>query len=230
MGVKMSDILLEVNDLKKSYAITKTNLLRVLKGINLKIFKSEIVAIVGKSGAGKSTLLHLLGTLDKPDSGSYYFEGIDVFKMSEKKLAEFRTQQIGFIFQFHHLLPEFTTLENVLIPSMIKGEYDIERAKTLLNDVGLIERANHKPSELSGGEAQRAALARALMNSPKVVLADEPTGNLDTKNAEIVIDLIFDLRKKFKQTFIIVTHNEEFARRCDRIVKISDGIISEALS
>ena len=226
----MSDILLEVNDLKKSYAITKTNLLRVLKGINLKIFKSEIVAIVGKSGAGKSTLLHLLGTLDKPDSGSYYFEGIDVFKMSEKKLAEFRTQQIGFIFQFHHLLPEFTTLENVLIPSMIKGEYDIERAKTLLNDVGLIERANHKPSELSGGEAQRAALARALMNSPKVVLADEPTGNLDTKNAEIVIDLIFDLRKKFKQTFIIVTHNEEFARRCDRIVKISDGIISEALS
>jgi len=229
-GSKMMDILLEVIDLKKSYAITKTNLLRVLKGINLKIFKSEIVAIVGKSGAGKSTLLHLLGTLDKPDSGSYYFEGTDVFKMSEKKLAEFRTKQIGFIFQFHHLLPEFTTLENVLIPSMIKGENDIERAKALLNDVGLSDRANHKPSELSGGEAQRAALARALMNSPKVILADEPTGNLDSKNAETVIDLIFDLRNKFNQTFIIVTHNEEFARRCDRIVKISDGVISEDLN
>lgn len=226
----MSDILLEVIDLRKSYAITKTNLLKVLKGINLKIFKSEIVAIVGKSGAGKSTLLHLLGTLDKPDSGSYYFEGVDIFKMPEKKLAEFRTQQIGFIFQFHHLLPEFTTLENVLIPSMIKGEYDIERAKALLNDVGLADRANHKPSELSGGEAQRAALARALVNSPKLILADEPTGNLDTKNAEVVIDLIFNLRKKFKQTFIIVTHNEEFASRCDRIVKISDGIISDAQS
>jgi lipoprotein-releasing system ATP-binding protein len=228
MGVKMSDTLIEVIDLKKSYAITKTNLLRVLKGINLKIFQSEIVAIVGRSGAGKSTLLHLLGTLDKPDSGSYYFDGIDVFKMSEKKLAEFRTQQIGFIFQFHHLLPEFTTLENVLIPSMIKGEYNVERAKTLLDNVGLAERVNHKPSELSGGEAQRAALARALMNSPKVVLADEPTGNLDTQNAEAVIDLIFDLRNKFQQTFVIVTHNEEFAKRCDRIVKISDGIISES--
>lgn len=224
----MSDTLIEVIDLKKSYAITKTNLLRVLKGINLKIFQSEIVAIVGRSGAGKSTLLHLLGTLDKPDSGSYYFDGIDVFKMSEKKLAEFRTQQIGFIFQFHHLLPEFTTLENVLIPSMIKGEYNVERAKTLLDNVGLAERVNHKPSELSGGEAQRAALARALMNSPKVVLADEPTGNLDTQNAEAVIDLIFDLRNKFQQTFVIVTHNEEFAKRCDRIVKISDGIISES--
>lgn len=219
------EILIEVKDLKKSYKVSEEIKLEVLKGINLNIYKGEIAAIVGKSGAGKSTLLHILGTLDKPDSGYINFEGEDVFKKREKQLSEFRSRSIGFIFQFHHLLPEFSAMENVLISSMISGEADTVKAEEVLSEVGLKERVNHKPSELSGGEAQRVAIARALINSPKLILADEPTGNLDTENADSVIELIFNLREKYLQTFVIVTHNEEFANRCDRIIKLNDGIV-----
>ncbi|MBK8380561.1 MAG: ABC transporter ATP-binding protein [Ignavibacteria bacterium] len=217
------EILIEVTSLKKSYPVTNDTRLEVLKGISLNILKEEIVAIVGKSGAGKSTLLHILGTLDKPESGKVLFESEDVFLKKEKQIAEFRSKKIGFIFQFHHLLPEFTAIENVMIPSMISGTMDKTRAEEVLTEVGLKNRLQHKPSELSGGEAQRVAIARALINSPKLVLADEPTGNLDSENADAVIDLIFDLRKKYKQTFVIVTHNEEFANKCDRIIKLHDG-------
>jgi lipoprotein-releasing system ATP-binding protein len=222
------ETLFEVSDIKKSYQITKKNKLNVLKGINLKVYKGEIAAIVGKSGAGKSTLLHILGTLDRPDSGNFNFEGKDVFSFSDKQLAEFRSKEIGFIFQFHHLLPEFTAIENVQIASLISGNKDKSKSLDILKEVGLEDRINHKPSEISGGEAQRVAIARALINSPKIILADEPTGNLDTENAEAVIDLIFELRKKFNQTYLMVTHNEEFAARCDRIIKISDGVILES--
>lgn len=219
------EILIEVIDLKKSYSVTKESRLEVLKGINLNIYKEEIVAVVGKSGAGKSTLLHILGTLDKPDSGKVLFDNEDIFMKKEKQVAEFRSRMIGFIFQFHHLLPEFTAAENVMIPSMILGTTDNSKAEELLTEVGLKERFNHKPSELSGGEAQRVAIARALVNSPKLVLADEPTGNLDSENADSVIDLIFRLRDKFRQTFVIVTHNEEFANKCDRIINLHDGMV-----
>ena len=220
-----NEILIDVMDLKKSYQVTKTNKLEVLKGISLKINKEAIVSVIGKSGAGKSTLLHILGTLDKPDSGKVLFEGKDVFDQKEKQISEFRSRQIGFIFQFHHLLPEFTAIENVMIASMISGQPDKAKAEELLTEVGLKDRINHKPSELSGGEAQRVAIARALINSPKLILADEPTGNLDTENAASIIDLIFSLREKYKQTFVIVTHNEEFAKNCDTIVSLKDGIV-----
>jgi lipoprotein-releasing system ATP-binding protein len=222
------ETLFDVTGIKKSYQITKKNKLDVLKGIDLKVYRGEIAAIVGKSGAGKSTLLHILGTLDRPDEGYYHFEGKDVFSFSDKQLADFRAKEIGFIFQFHHLLPEFSAVENVQIASLISGNKDKSKSVDILKEVGLEDRINHKPSEISGGEAQRVAIARALINSPKIILADEPTGNLDTENAEAVIDLIFELRKKFNQTYLIVTHNEEFAARCDRIIKISDGRITES--
>jgi len=221
------DIIIEIENLKKSYPLSGTKKLDVLRGINLNIFKEEICAITGKSGAGKSTLLHILGTLDKPDSGKVLFEGENIFEKREKQLAEFRSSKIGFIFQFHHLLPEFTALENVMIATMIKGKENSKKALEILKEVGLEERAEHKPSELSGGEAQRVAIARALVNSPGLILADEPTGNLDSENADSIIRLIFELRNKFKQTFVIVTHNEEFASRCDRIIKMTDGKILE---
>jgi len=221
----MSKLLLDIKDLKKSYKISKEKNLEVLKGINLQINREEIVAIVGESGAGKSTLLHLLGTLDTPDSGKVFFDGTDVYQMKDKELSKFRNSKIGFIFQFHHLLPEFTAMENVLISSMIAGKEDKTRANELLKEVGLEHRGHHRPNEISGGEAQRIAIARALINSPDLILADEPTGNLDTQNAESVINLIFRLRDKFKQTFIIVTHNEEFANRCDRVIRMNDGMI-----
>lgn len=218
-------LLLDIKDIKKSYRISKEKNLEVLKGINLQINREEIVAIVGKSGAGKSTLLHLIGTLDNPDSGKIFFDGTDVYAMKEKELSKFRNSKIGFIFQFHHLLPEFTAIENVMIPSMIEGKEDRAKAENLLKEVGIEERINHRPNEISGGEAQRIAIARALINSPDLILADEPTGNLDTHNADAVMNLIFSLRDKFKQTFIIVTHNEEFAQRCDRVIRMNDGLI-----
>jgi lipoprotein-releasing system ATP-binding protein len=221
------ELLLEAIDIKKSYQITKSNRLDVLRGIFLKIYKSEIVAIVGKSGAGKSTLLHILGTLDRPDSGEIVFENKDILNRNEKQIAKFRNKEIGFIFQFHHLLPEFTSFENVLIASMISGNKKENKVKELLKEVGISDRANHKPSEISGGEAQRVAVARALINSPKLVLADEPTGNLDSENEEAIIELIFNLREKFNHTFVIVTHNEDFASKCDRIIKIHDGVITD---
>ncbi|HCA43254.1 MAG TPA: lipoprotein-releasing system ATP-binding protein LolD [Bacteroidetes bacterium] len=217
--------ILNIKDVKKSYKIDKQNSLTVLKGINLEIKKGEVIAIVGQSGAGKSTLLHILGTLDRPDNGNIIYGDQDITKYNEKDLASFRNKKIGFIFQFHHLLPEFTALENILIPAMIDGEDKKERAMELLEIVGVKNREEHKPSEISGGEAQRVAIARALINSPEIILADEPTGNLDTANANSVIELIFDLRNKFNQTFVIVTHNEEFAGKCDRIVKMKDGLI-----
>lgn len=218
-------VLIRLRGIQKSYRLTKTNTLNVLKGINLDIFSGEIAAIIGKSGAGKSTLLHIIGALDRPDQGEMHFDNKDLFSLSDKSISAVRAKDIGFIFQFHHLLPEFTAFENIQIASMIAGNQDEKRIENILNEVGLSERIHHKPSELSGGEAQRVAIARALINSPKIILADEPTGNLDTENANSVIDLIFELRKKFKQTFLIVTHNEEFASKCDRIIKIADGKI-----
>ena len=221
-------IIIKTAGVTKEYQISKTETLKVLKGINVEIFEGEIVSIVGPSGAGKSTLLHLIGTLDKPTSGEIFFNGENVFKLSSNELARFRNTQIGFVFQFHHLLPEFTAIENVCIASMIGGKSikEVEeKAKEFLTEVGLGERLNHKPSELSGGEAQRVAIARALINSPKIVLADEPTGNLDSKNSEEVMGLIFDLRKKYNKTFVIVTHNEKFAQMTDRTLKMTDGII-----
>ncbi len=219
------EIILETIEIKKSYPISKENRLEVLKGINLKIFEGEIAVIVGKSGAGKSTLLHIMGALDKPDSGKLIFKGKDLFEMNSRQLAKFRNEEIGFVFQFHHLLPEFSVIENVLMPNLISGKKNKDYALQLLKEVGIEERANHRPSEISGGEAQRVAIARALINSPKIILADEPTGNLDTENANSIIDLIFKLREKFNYTFVIVTHNEDFAQNCDRIIKISDGVI-----
>lgn len=212
-----------IENLKKSYGS-----LNVLKGIDLEISESQIVSIVGASGAGKSTLLHIIGTLDKPNSGKVLFNGMDIFSMNDKQISNFRNKNIGFVFQFHHLLPEFTALENISMPAYIAGtakkEAD-EKAMELLSFFGLTERAQHKPSELSGGEQQRVAVARALINNPSVIMADEPSGNLDSKNARELHELFFDLRNRFKQTFIIVTHNQELAEMADRCVQMKDGIV-----
>jgi lipoprotein-releasing system ATP-binding protein len=201
--------------------------LQILKGINMEVQNAEIVSIVGSSGAGKTTLLQLLGTLDKPDSGTVQIDGIDPFSLSSKKLAAFRNLHIGFIFQFHQLLPEFTALENVILPALIKGTAMSDAKKEgqrLLELIGLGNRANHKPNELSGGEQQRTAVCRALMNRPKVIFADEPSGNLDSKNSEELHQLFFHLRDEFKQTFVIVTHNESLANMADRKLIMKDGI------
>jgi lipoprotein-releasing system ATP-binding protein len=214
-------MILEAANIHKKY-----DTLEVLKGVSLQVKKGEIVSLVGPSGAGKSTLLHIIGTLDKPDAGTVSIEDQSVFKQKEKALAAFRNKSLGFIFQFHHLLPEFTAVENVCIPAFIakKSKREAEaRAKELLALLHLSDRLNHKPSELSGGEQQRVAVARALMNSPALVLADEPSGNLDTNNARDLHKLFFELRDKLNQTFIIVTHNEELASMADRTVHMKDG-------
>ena len=206
--------------------------LQVLKGVDFEVKKGEIVAIVGPSGAGKSTLLHIIGTLDEPDKGSVSLEGINPAKLSSKALAEFRNKHIGFIFQFHHLLPEFTAIENVCIPGYIHGKSKSAIqpiAKELLTELGLGDRLNHKPSELSGGEQQRVAVARALINKPSVILADEPSGNLDTINARELHKLFFQLRDRFQQTFIIVTHNDELAEMANRKLVMRDGKIVEGV-
>lgn len=219
----MNSLLVKTSDIEKSYGS-----LKVLKGINLEVNAGEIVAIVGASGAGKSTLLHIIGTLDTPDTGKLMLKGLDVFSYSSKNLSAFRNKSIGFVFQFHNLLPEFSALENVMIPGWIAGRSTDEvtrRAKELLELLGLGSRLEHKPSELSGGEQQRTAVARALINDPVLVLADEPSGNLDSKNAQELHQLFFDLRKQLNQTFIIVTHNQEFARMADRMIEIQDGIV-----
>lgn len=202
--------------------------MEVLKGINLEIPQGKLYSIVGASGAGKTTLLQILGTLSKPDSGEIYFGDQNVSALSEKKLAAFRNREIGFVFQFHHLLPEFTALENVCIPAFIakKSKAEAEkRAKELLDYLGLIDRIEHKPSELSGGEKQRVAMARALINQPSVVMADEPSGNLDSTNRDELHELLFKLRDDFNQSFVIVTHDDNFAEQSDKIIHIKDGII-----
>ena len=216
-----SELLLQANGIEKSYGS-----LKVLKGVNLSVAKGEVIAIVGASGAGKSTLLHLLGTLDIPDNGIVSINGENIFNKSSKELAAFRNKHIGFVFQFHNLLPEFSALENVMIPGLLsgKGEEEVKkRATQLLTELGLADRLQHKPSELSGGEQQRTAVARALINAPDLILADEPSGNLDSTNAKDLHQLFFNLREKFGQTFIIVTHNQEFAGMADRKLMIKDG-------
>ena len=214
--------------------LTATNIVKnygalpVLRGVDVHITKGEIISIVGSSGAGKSTLLHILGTLDKADKGSVSLEGQRIEALSGKKISAFRNKNIGFVFQFHHLLPEFTALENVCIPGWIAGTKKkeiIEKATNLLTTLGLSNRLEHKPQQLSGGEQQRVAVARALINSPSIIMADEPTGNLDSANAKELHQLFIDLRNQFNQTFLIVTHNEELAQMSDRILHMKDGRI-----
>ncbi len=217
--------MLEAKQIEKFYGK-----LQVLKGVDINIQKGEIVSIVGSSGAGKSTLLHILGSLDVADKGQVFLKGQRIDKLRDNELAKFRNNNIGFIFQFHHLLPEFTALENVCIPGWIAGKKkkDIEKKATeLLQTLGLGERLQNKPHELSGGEQQRVAVARALINDPAIVMADEPTGNLDSANGRELHKLFIELRDKFQQTFLIVTHNEELAGMSDRIVHMKDGLIVE---
>ena len=200
--------------------------LEILKGITLDINKSEVISVVGSSGAGKTTLLTILGTLDRPSSGELFIDGTDVYKLNDKKLAAFRNQNIGFVFQFHHLLPEFDAVENVCMPALISKASQKQaqtKAKELLDYLGLKDRFTHKPSELSGGEQQRVAVARALINNPKIIFADEPSGNLDSKTAQELHSLFFNLRKEFNQTFVIVTHNTELADMADRKLVMKDG-------
>ncbi len=226
----MNDIILKAEELVKTYQNSKKIELQVLKNISLEIEANKISVIVGASGAGKSTLLHLLGGLDRPDSGTILINNENILKLPDEKLAKFRNRNIGFVFQFHHLLPEFTATENIAIPQLIQGismEKALTRAGELIDAVGLSERANHKPAELSGGEQQRVAVARALANDPAIVLADEPTGNLDSANSDIVHKILIDLKDKFKKTFVIVTHNAGLVQLADKVFEMRDGKISE---
>ena len=226
----MNDLIRTV-DLHKSY-FDGAKELRVLKGIDIEIQKGEILAIIGASGVGKSTLLHLIGGLDRPTQGKVFYENQDIFEYNDRDLDRFRNLGVGFVFQFHHLLPEFTAIENVALGALIAGKnaHDARAdAQNLLDYVGLSERLEHHPSELSGGERQRVAIARALINQPRVVLADEPTGNLDRKTSAAVLDLLWDLNDRFDQTFIIVTHNQALAQRADRLIQLVDGKVSDQI-
>ncbi|MEG8946106.1 ABC transporter ATP-binding protein [Rosettibacter firmus] len=225
----MNNYIIEAKDIRKSFYKTKEKKLEILKGISLNIVEHKITLIVGASGAGKSTLLHILSGLDLPDSGEVKIKGIDIFKMSDDKLSSFRNKNIGFVFQFHHLLPEFDALENVAIPMMINGttlKQANKRAEELLELVGLKDRMHHKPSELSGGEQQRVAIARALANNPSIIFADEPTGNLDSQNGEIIHNLFVELNKNLGLTFLIVTHNPQLIEFGDYVYEIKDGVIT----
>ncbi len=218
--------MIELTDITKSFGS-----LQVLKGIDLHIDKGEVVSIVGPSGAGKTTLLQIIGTLDRPDGGSVKVDGTDVVSLSEKALSDFRNRRLGFVFQFHQLLPEFTALENIMIPAYIGGTSTRQakaRAQELLQFMGLSDRAGHKPAQLSGGEKQRVAVARALVNNPAVILADEPSGSLDTRNKEELHRLFFDLRDRYGQTFVIVTHDETLATLTDRTIHMRDGLLEVA--
>ena len=215
--------MIEISNITKSFGS-----LQVLKGIDLHIDKSEVASIVGPSGAGKTTLLQIIGTLDKPDTGTVHVDSVDVTTLSQKALADFRNHHLGFVFQFHQLLPEFTAIENIMIPAFIAGTSQKaakERATELLQFMGLNDRAHHKPNELSGGEKQRIAVARALVNNPAVILADEPSGSLDSKNKKELHQLFFDLRDRFGQTFVIVTHDETLATLTDRTIHMRDGLL-----
>ena len=217
--------MIQLHNITKSFGT-----LQVLKGIDLHISKGEVVSIVGPSGAGKTTLLQIMGTLDTPDTGSVCVDGIDTTQLKDKEMARFRNQHLGFVFQFHQLLPEFTALENICIPALIAGtskKQASQRAKELLEYLNLSDRADHKPAELSGGEKQRVAVARALINNPAIILADEPSGSLDTKNKEELHRLFFDLRDRFGQTFVIVTHDEGLSQLTDRTIHIKDGMIED---
>jgi lipoprotein-releasing system ATP-binding protein len=236
MGVRLMQKRKQAPVVIRTEGVTRTFLageesdkkLYVLRGINLSVGKGEIIAIVGASGAGKSTLLHILGTLDRPTSGKVFYGETDVFALSDDELARFRNKEIGFVFQFHHLLPEFTALENVAMPALIsrKKLHDVKpRAEQLLREIGLEGKDGQRPTKLSGGEQQRIAVARALMNEPRVVLADEPSGNLDTANAQLLHDLLWTLSRKLETTFVVVTHNESLAKKADRVVRIQDGVI-----
>lgn len=223
-------IILKCNNIHKKFIIDRKSgvFLHVLKGVNLEVIEGEIISIVGASGAGKSTLLHILGGLDRPTEGEVYWGDKNIFKLDDEQLSKVRTKEIGFVFQFHHLLNEFTALENVAIPKMITGcsqKEAMNEAYKILEAIGLTSRAEHKPSELSGGEQQRIAIARAMINNPKIILADEPTGNLDSKTSDELFELIKYLNNKNKQTFVIATHNEKLAGKSDRVLKIVDGYI-----
>jgi lipoprotein-releasing system ATP-binding protein len=227
----MNDYEIITTDLHKSYRSGPLEL-PVLTGVDITIKAGEIISIIGASGVGKSTLLNLMGALDRPTSGTVLYGDQDIFKLGDKKLACFRNRELGFVFQFHHLLPEFTAIENVMMPALIarEGKEKARRkASEILGKVGLTGRESHKPNELSGGEQQRVAVARALVNNPRVVLADEPTGNLDRKTSEEVHDLIWELNQNLNQTFIIATHNENLAQRSDRIIKLADGKAEEIM-
>lgn len=219
------EILLEGKGIHRSFQ-TGDERLNVLKGVDIEMSKGEMVAVVGESGVGKSTLLHILGALDRPDQGMVRLNSKDIFSLSDQKLANFRNESIGFVFQFHHLLPEFSALENVMMPGLIAGENEnevIDKAKKILDEVGLSDRANHRPGELSGGEQQRVAVARALINQPQLVIADEPSGNLDKKNKDELHELFLDLNKRKNQTFVIATHNLELAKMAHRIYRLKEG-------
>lgn len=224
------DKLIRIVDLHKSYYDGESEL-PVLQGIDLEIYMSELLAVVGASGVGKSTLLHIIGTLDRPTAGNVLYDEQDVFTLSDTELARFRNKEIGFVFQFHHLLPEFTALENVAMGALITSSNNktvYKEAESLLDYVGLSERLSHYPNQLSGGERQRVAIARSLINQPKIVLADEPTGNLDRRSSEAVLELLWDLNATSGQTFVIVTHNQELAQQVDRIIQLVDGKVVDA--
>lgn len=223
-------MLLSVENIYRRFHLGKEQYLPVLKGVSFEIAQGEIVAIVGPSGAGKSTLLHIMGMIDRPDEGDIILNGTRVFDARQEDLASMRNRDIGFVFQFHHLLPEFTAVENVAMPALIGGERlasALKKAVALLNDVGLEGRLDHKPNELSGGEQQRVAVARALMNSPKLILADEPSGNLDSETAASLHSMILQLRDKHHQTFVIVTHNKDFSAMADRVITLVDGLVKQ---